>query len=870
MSIKEDDVKNDSDNDLGDDFDYQPNAEDDADDDDVDSLDSTSKSEEVCGVKRIADLMVEDIWNLEFRTEDEACQFYNAYSCWHGFVMRKDDVVRDNQGRIISRQLVCNKEGWRNMRYLDLDDRSREARSLTRTKCPARLRVKLDYGCRGWKVSCFVESHNHDLTPPQFAHLVPANRRLTVTDRVQVKNLHNFGVKSCHIMGYIAFQKGGYRHAGFTRKDLYNHINRYRRAKVKNGDANAAINYLIGKSNNDPLFFGKYTFTSDERLEHIFWADGQSIIDYHCFGDIVAFDSTYKKNKYNKPLVIFSGCNHHGQTVIFGSGLLSDETTETYKWLLKTFVEAMGGKSPKAVITDGDLAMRDAIRNVLPDATHRLCGWHLQRNACENIKNPNFLRDFKGFIYDNNDQRDFDRRWAAILDKHNLVGSTWMEKTYETREMWSHCFLRDKFFGYIRTTSQCEGINSLIRFYVNRKNTLIDFMHNLDRALKEYRNNELIADFKSQCSEPVMITSLEVYKRSASCYFTRNIFKEIRNEIQRAGALNITVLSTTLDKVEFSVTALGDPAKDRRVEVDRGKNLFSCSCKLFESCGIPCSHILCAMKFENILEFPDSLIYKRWTKNAKNEFISTEMPVNDDIERVLKFRVGALASNCNKLCDIACKDLADFDEVQSELVNLVIRLQSRKQGKSTPNVNVEGINDPFVVKSKGAPSKRSSWRKKRACSNCHKYGHYYKRCPDLMQHSVEGNPRDQSYGNASAKDSGFSPERFANSSRSFSIKSEHHSGPNTKPFKKGGTRKFTATGMRNWKGKDNTFVEVKESQQDKRHSFTNYECNNDVIDNKCDTRHVQMDVRDQLPSSLPCGNKQGSYMALFVSMHRTL
>ncbi|RYR12411.1 hypothetical protein Ahy_B04g069954 [Arachis hypogaea] len=125
-----------------------------------------------------------------------------------------------------------------------------------------------------------------------------------------------------------------------------------------------------------------------------------------------------------------------------------------------------------------------------------------------------------------------------------------------------------------------------------------------------------------------------------------------------------------------------------------------------------------------------------------------------------------------------------------------------------------------------------------------------------MQHSVEGNPRDRSYGNASAKDSGFSPERFANSSRSFSIKSEHHSGPNTKPFKKGGTRKFMATGMRNRKGKENTFVKVKESQQDKRHSFTNYEFDNDV--------------RDQLPSSLPCGNKQGSYMALFASMHRTL
>ena len=49
-----------------------------------------------------------------------------------------------------------------------------------------------------------------------------------------------------------------------------------------------------------------------------------------------------------------------------------------------------------------------------------------------------------------------------------------------------------------------------------------------------------------------------------------------------------------------------------------------------------------------------------------------------------------------------------------------------------------------------------------------------------MQHSVEGNPRDRSDGNALARDSGFSPERFANSSRSFSVKSENHSGPKTK------------------------------------------------------------------------------------------
>ncbi|XLT61444.1 hypothetical protein HN873_017968 [Arachis hypogaea] len=95
--------------------------------------------------------MVDDIWNLEFRTEDKACQFDNAYACWHGFVMRKDDVVRDNEGRIICRQLVCNKEGWSNMRFLDLDDRSKEARSdqyqqiTTYMKPTGQLELKADF-----------------------------------------------------------------------------------------------------------------------------------------------------------------------------------------------------------------------------------------------------------------------------------------------------------------------------------------------------------------------------------------------------------------------------------------------------------------------------------------------------------------------------------------------------------------------------------------------------------------------------------------------------------------------------------------------------------------------------------------------------
>ena len=62
----------------------------------------------------------------------------------------------------------------------------------------------------------------------------------------------------------------------------------------------------------------------------MFWVDGNNKLDYKCFGDVMAFDATYKKNKYNRPFVMFSGVNHHQNTVIFACALIVDETEETY------------------------------------------------------------------------------------------------------------------------------------------------------------------------------------------------------------------------------------------------------------------------------------------------------------------------------------------------------------------------------------------------------------------------------------------------------------------------------------------------------------------------------------------------------------
>ncbi|KAF1868365.1 hypothetical protein Lal_00008172 [Lupinus albus] len=92
--------------------------------------------------------------------------------------------------------------------------------------------------------------------------------------------------------------------------------------------------------------------------------DGRNIFDYSIFGDVLAFDATYGRNKYKFSVVIFSGVNHHKQTIVFVAAVVSNETYETYVWLLEKFLEAMNEKQLKCVITDGDLSMKNAIRRI--------------------------------------------------------------------------------------------------------------------------------------------------------------------------------------------------------------------------------------------------------------------------------------------------------------------------------------------------------------------------------------------------------------------------------------------------------------------------------------------------------------------------
>ncbi|KAL4286573.1 hypothetical protein AHAS_Ahas19G0099700 [Arachis hypogaea] len=60
----------------------------------------------------------------------------------------------------------------------------------------------------------------------------------------------------------------------------------------------------------------------------------------------------------------------------------------------------------------------------------------------------------------------------------------------------------------------------------------------METMVSHYRNNERVTEFNSKYTDPVLVTSLPILEDFAAKTFTRNIFWEVRKEIEGACAMN--------------------------------------------------------------------------------------------------------------------------------------------------------------------------------------------------------------------------------------------------------------------------------------------------------------------------------------------
>lgn len=102
---------------------------------------------------------------MEFESEQDAQMFYKNYARRVGFRARVSSYYRSKRDHsIISRLIVCSKEGFRAKKDEGSEEKLQRPRAITRIGCKAMIMVKKrDTG--KWVVSKLVKNHNHLLIP---------------------------------------------------------------------------------------------------------------------------------------------------------------------------------------------------------------------------------------------------------------------------------------------------------------------------------------------------------------------------------------------------------------------------------------------------------------------------------------------------------------------------------------------------------------------------------------------------------------------------------------------------------------------------------------------------------------------------------
>ncbi|KAE8688546.1 hypothetical protein F3Y22_tig00110963pilonHSYRG00030 [Hibiscus syriacus] len=587
----------------------------------------------------------------------------------------------DESDRLVG-QLFCSRDqAWY---FYKGFTREHGFSALRRTGCKARVVVTATNTNDKWVISMSYQKHNHALCTPAMTPFMRSNRAVSKADIDEATTLKEVGVGTSQVMNYLTQQAGGYHNVGFTHKDLYNALQIGKAKEIIDGDVNALIAYFDYKKHDDPGFFITYSVDESRALHNLIWSDSTSRSDYTCFGDVIAFDTTYKDNLYGRPIMPIIGVNHHHSTIVFATAIIADETSQSFEWVLQNVLEAMMNKSPISVVTDRDRAMQRAIKSVIPYATHKLCSWHLSRNAQTNIGDPKFTASFSKCMASWWKTEEFDIQWRSVVSEFNVEKHPWVIEKGNTRHLWAQSYLTGHFFANIRSTQRCEFMNASLAIALKHNKTYLYVVHAIEDGISRMHIKKLKADYLSSHTKPFHITKLVDLESHVVTIFTRESFHAFQDELLRE----------TLYQIEAEIQSLSD---------------------------------------EYYTYLPGTLIQSRWTNDVKASAPSyIDLNVSPKVMQMARF--AALRSTSSRLCYIASKTYTSFKIARDEMKRLIEEFENSFGLNDSVNqsIVVNNVRDPQRKQHKRKEVPKNKVEKKiRRCGYCNGEGHNKLTCPQV-------------------------------------------------------------------------------------------------------------------------------------------
>ncbi|XP_008786607.2 protein FAR1-RELATED SEQUENCE 6-like [Phoenix dactylifera] len=592
---------------------------------------------------------------MTFKSPEEAFRFYDQYACRTGFGIKILHSMYYKDGRCRYLMLSCNRDGKVNYK---------SEKVAPKTNCNARFGL-VCHKDGLLHVKKAINDHNHPLTPGT-AHSHPSKKRKQYLGDIDGDRM--LSDKLCQEHGSTKSRKQG---AGDNKCKL----------RLVEGDGEALCQFFVVMQTKNSCFFHSIYLDEEGCLKNVFWADGRSRIAYRYFGDVVLFDSTFLISKFDLPLVSIVGVNHHGQLVLLGCALLSDETSETYTWLFKTWLSCMLGQTPTAIITDRNRAIQQAVAKVFPRARHRQCMWHILKRHPENLQGcvqyKEIKKTFKKVVYNSLTANEFEEDWRKMVEKYGLGDNEWIKLLYEDRHCWAPVFVKDTFWAGMSVTLRGESMNSFFQEYIDCKTSLQQFLSEYEVIMQSKHEKEVQADLESQHQNTQLIT--QIYMEQQLCkVYTIDMFKKFQEEIKA-----LVYCVSSLIKVDGRISIFevqehvrakdGKTMEQKRYEVryDENELEIACICCSFQFRGILCRHALSVLHFRGVAELSSNYILQRWRKDFKQmhslNCFPNQVVVDGTMECHEIFR-----NRCLKLAEIGMM-LDEKHEFAAKVVNEAIQ-----------------------------------------------------------------------------------------------------------------------------------------------------------------------------------------------------
>ena len=685
----------------------------------------------------------ENLENLKFETSKELIKNLNEHAQREGFQLTHKKSLSSK-----SITLLC-----------DQHSKYKKKHELN-TGCDFKISICFSKSLGGYHVTSINNVHNHYLCPQLFTH-----KLLDVKIIEQIKSMLCASVSLWQIADVIqALFK-----VNLSIEQLRVICKKFRKKIIKT-ETDDLFEYMKTTNGKAIIYQTKRkniirrqaiaTFTQDE-LENL-----------ATYGDFIAIDPTFAPLSTNWSIIPLTVINSERKIQSAGIVFASHNKAAIFKWILELLVLKLPCKNIiQTVCSDDDLALNSAFNMILEEDENSnkyeeededddddddnvfnntdpsinlenkndmdeendldqsdnedknseelkqkieaigrvVCFWHKISNfkkfiqtvkieleqkekAIKCFKRIGMSRDIKYVDLAINELKEIDDKIRIYFEQNVEPKLKYMAKSY----------LRNTFTcGYI-TSSIAESANNKLKSHLNNSSmTLVEMRKRVDSI----QLHDKINDYYIKIRKPHKAKNPLIIDLMANLKISNIIAEAIIGSIEKVPKLTLIKKDNSYDIIENITNELGEFDHQEIFEV----NDKICSCNKFYQTGIPCSHLLKVLEFENeeISITPD-MIHKRWITNkfnlpfdfSLNDIDKVRISKTQNAGKLIKSTTGRytyIMSQFQMIANIGSRSQTNFNKV----TKILDKLQT----------DLEFDEDPKIIEEKGVrPGRKKSKR----------------------------------------------------------------------------------------------------------------------------------------------------------------